>query len=134
MSNEKVYEELIEYENRLHMQNLKRIKTGLWLVLIIPLVFMILLFLTESNKVVFLFLWIASLFLLSAYLVLIEYTDYKIQNTIKKLTDRQTEVKSVLETDLSNKERRFKQVKQSIVSTLTDAITLDDETTDEEDE
>ena len=65
---EQMYEMLVTYERKIHEKNQKRISIGLKCIIIIPLIFLFLLFWTESNKVVFLILWIVSLFLLAAYL------------------------------------------------------------------
>lgn len=131
---DQIYEELIEYENKIHKQNLKRIKRGLRSIIIIPLIFLFLLFLTESNKVIFLILWITSLFVISAYLIFVEYTDYNVQQIIKELTNRQSEARSLLETDYKNKEELLKQAKASIVSTLSSAFTLDATDSEEKEE
>lgn len=56
----------------------KRIKYGFLCMLIIPLVFLILMFSLDS-KLVFLILWIVSLIALSLYLIVVEYIHDKIQ-------------------------------------------------------
>lgn len=55
---EEMYGKLVAYEQNIHLQNQKRIKIGLKCIAIIPPIFLILLFWTDSNKVVFLILWI----------------------------------------------------------------------------
>jgi hypothetical protein len=42
-------------------------------------------FTMESSKYVFLVLWVASLFVISAYLIYVEYADYKVQETMVEL-------------------------------------------------
>jgi hypothetical protein len=42
----------------------------------------VLLFLTNSSKIIFLVLWIVSLFLIAVYLIYVEYADYKIQEQL----------------------------------------------------
>ena len=59
----------------------KRIKYGFLCMLIIPLVFLILMFSLDS-KLVFLVLWIVSLIALSVYLIVVEYIQDKIQRQI----------------------------------------------------
>ena len=75
---EEMYGKLVAYEQNIHLQNQKRIKIGLKCIAIIPPIFLILLFWTDSNKVVFLILWIVSLFALATYLILVEYVDYNL--------------------------------------------------------
>ena len=66
---EEIFQKVLDYEQTLHEKNRKRIKIGLKCIWIVPLFFLALLFLTGSNKVIFLILWIVSLFALSIYLI-----------------------------------------------------------------
>ena len=54
-------------------------------IIIIPLIFLALLFFTGSSKVIFLILWIVSLFILAAYLITVEYMDYNLMERMAKL-------------------------------------------------
>ena len=54
-----------EFSHTLHERNQKRIKAGLWCIAIIPMIFLILLLHMESSKVVYLLLWVISLFLIN---------------------------------------------------------------------
>lgn len=88
MSNDKyrkAYNMVIEYEKEAHRKNQKRIAVGLKLIIIIPLIFLALLFFTGSSKVIFLILWIVSLFILAAYLITVEYMDYNLMERMTKL-------------------------------------------------
>ena len=88
MSNDKyrkAYNTVIEYEKEAHRKNQKRIAVGLKLIIIIPLIFLALLFFTGSSKVIFLILWIVSLFILAAYLITVEYMDYNLMERMAKL-------------------------------------------------
>lgn len=88
MSNDKyrkAYNMVIEYEKEAHRKNQKRIAVGLKLIIIIPLIFLAMLFFTGSSKVVFLILWIVSLFILAAYLITVEYMDYNLMERMAKL-------------------------------------------------
>lgn len=82
---EEMYQKLVNYEQQIHAKNQKRIRIGLRCIILIPLIFLILLFWTDSNKVVFLILWITSLFALAVYLIGVEYMDYNLQETLQKL-------------------------------------------------
>lgn len=73
------YEKIMQYQRGLHEKNQMRIKTGIKLVIIIPLIFLIVMFRLDSSKVIFLILWIVSLFGISAYLISVEYMDYQVQ-------------------------------------------------------
>lgn len=50
---EKLYDMLLGYEQEIHKKNQKRIRIGLRCLIIIPLIFLALLFWTESSKIVF---------------------------------------------------------------------------------
>ena len=81
---QEMYEKLMDYESSLHEINQKRIKIGLRCIYIIPLIFLVLLFITDSSKIIFLVLWIASLFGIAIYLIGVEYVDYKLQEKMNE--------------------------------------------------
>lgn len=89
---EKVYHMVMDYEEHLHEKNQKRIRIGLKCIIIIPLIFLALLFWTQSNKVIFLILWIVSLFALAVYLIGVEYMDYNLMENVQKLKNDGDEV------------------------------------------
>lgn len=107
---EQMYEMLVDYERKIHEKNQKRIRIGLKCILIIPLIFLILLFWTESNKVIFLILWIVSLFAIAAYLILVEYMDYNLQEKLHEISDGEgeSEVKNLIGQELEEAEENFK--------------------------
>lgn len=107
---EQMYEMLVDYERKIHEKNQKRIRIGLKCILIIPLIFLILLFWTESNKVIFLILWIVSLFAIAAYLILVEYMDYNLQEKLHEISDGESggEVKNLIGQELKEAEENFK--------------------------
>lgn len=86
---EKLYDMMLEYEEEIHKKNQKRIKIGMKCLLIIPMIFLILLLLTQSSKLVFLILWIVSLFILAAYLIFVEYSDDKLQQKLSEISNRE---------------------------------------------
>lgn len=59
----------------------KLIRCGFTCMIVIPIIFLVLMFSLES-KLIFLILWIISLIALSAYLICIEYIHYKIQQQL----------------------------------------------------
>lgn len=100
-----IYEKMVLYQQNLHEQNQRRIKVGLRCIYIIPAIFLILLFLTNSSKIIFLVLWIVSLFLIAIYLIYVEYADYKIQEQMHAIEGEEgKEVESLI--DLSPVEER----------------------------
>ena len=85
---QEMYEKLMDYESSLHEINQKRIKIGLRCIYIIPLIFLALLFITDSSKIIFLVLWIASLFGIAIYLIGVEYVDYKLQEKMNEISGK----------------------------------------------
>lgn len=106
-----IYDMIIEYERKIHIKNEKRIKIGLRCIIIIPMIF--LLFVTESSKVIFLILWIVSLFVIASYLIAVEYMDYNLQKKIKEFTgDEDAEFDGLLGDDLMQVHETLKRIKQ----------------------
>ena len=99
---EQSYEKIMEYENRVHEKNQQRIKIGIRLVIIIPLIFLAVMFKLDSSKVVFLVLWIVSLFAISLYLIVVEYMDYQMQEKLKEFgfKDEDSDIKGLLNDNL----------------------------------
>ena len=75
------------YYEKEHKRNKDRIKYGIIAMLIIPIIFLILLFVVNSSKVIFLVMWIASVFIISGYLIAIEYKDYNMSENLKGIID-----------------------------------------------
>ena len=59
---EESYRRIMEYQNEEHLRNQKKIRWGIRCVILIPMIFLMLMFSMDSSKVVFLVLWIVSLF------------------------------------------------------------------------
>lgn len=82
-----MYDKLVGYEKTIHEQNQKRIKIGLRCIYIIPLFFLVLLMIVpDSSKIIFLVLWIVSLFAIAVYLIRVEYVDYKLQEKMNEIS------------------------------------------------
>lgn len=81
--------QLVKEEEQLHVENQKRIKAGIQCLIWIPMFFLLLLFLTESEKVIFLVLWVVSLFVLAGYLIYIEYIDFQAQERLQRYMEQE---------------------------------------------
>lgn len=136
--NEKKYEEMynkmLEFEASTHEKNMRRIKAGIVCIFVIPLVFLILMFLTDSSKPVFLTLWIVSLYAIATYLIGVEYADYKLQKnlaTFRGEDEEEVEVKALIGQNLENIEETLREVRSNALA----AFSSKEETTvTEEDE
>lgn len=93
---EELFHAIMEYEKEAHKKNQKRIKIGIHCLIWIPLIFLALLFATDSSKVIFLVLWIASLFVIASYLIYVEYSDFKMQERITTISNRELDDVNVL--------------------------------------
>ena len=69
---EKLYKDLIEDLEEMHRNNSRRTSAALKSLLIVPTIFLILLFLTNSSKTIFLVLGIVSMFIIASVLIVIE--------------------------------------------------------------
>lgn len=85
------YLQLLSFEEEKHKQNQEKIRIGIKFLFWVPLVFLALMFLTDSSKVIFLVLWIASLFGIAAYLIYAEYSDFELQEKIRRYKESEDE-------------------------------------------
>ena len=87
-----LYQALLQEVLQFHNGNQRRIRKGMLSLLLVPLVFLVLLFLSEGSRVIFLLLWIVSMFGIAAYLIAVEYLDYEMQNKVKRITKKEVEL------------------------------------------
>lgn len=98
-ANDSILSQVLEYRDTAHAENIKKIKTGIKCIFTVPAFFLILLFLTGSSKIIFLVMWIVSLFIIAAYLIHVEYSDYKIQEMVNSLQDSDKDLDSLIDID-----------------------------------
>lgn len=125
-----IYGELANFQGKLHAQNLKRIHIGLLCVLIIPMIFLALMFITDSNKVIWLILWIVSLFAISAYLIVVEYGDYNLQHRINSITGNEAEPVPLLESGINGMNGKIASVKaeaRDILASAKESVKIDED-------
>ncbi len=94
-----VLQKVVEYRDTKHAENVQKIKAGVKCIFTVPVIFLILLFLTDSSRIIFLVLWITSLFIIAAYLIHVEYSDYKIQEMVNSLQDDTNDIDSLIDID-----------------------------------
>ena len=75
----------MDLQQQVHQRNQKKIKVGLKVNILLPLVFLVISFITDRSKLVFLVLWIVSLFGIAFYLLYVEYMDFELQEQLKEL-------------------------------------------------
>ena len=76
---EQLYTQLLSRSEILHENNKKRIRYGVILLLLLPFILGFIIWITDSNKIVFLILWIICMFAISVYLISVEYLDDSIK-------------------------------------------------------
>ena len=84
-----VLAEITAFAENMHTKNQHKKNICLRCMMIIPLVFMVLMFTMDTAKVVYLLLWVISLFIFCAYLIIIDYIDDKLA---RKLNDLNIEI------------------------------------------
>lgn len=77
-----LYDKYTDYVRTTHERNQQKIKSGLKVNILLPLVFLAISFITKTSKLFFLIMWILSLFGIAIYLVYIEYMDFKMQQLL----------------------------------------------------
>ena len=110
---EQMYRAMLDYEEKAHLRNMKRIRVGLACLVFVPIAFLILMFMTDSSKPLFLMLWIISLYGIAIYLIVVEYADHKLQEKLAQIRgDEEVEVKALIGQHMENVEETLKSVKE----------------------
>ena len=91
------YNDLSSYANELHENNKKRVKISGIVLVLLPVVLGVIRWLTDSDKIVFLVIWVLCMFAVSAYLVSVEYMDNLIRKRLGELTGKQEEYDSLID-------------------------------------
>ena len=89
---QQLYGRLLDEVKLLHERIKVGIRQGLKMLLIVPLLFMVVMFLTQGSKGIFLVLWIVSTFVLAAFLIALEYVDHGIQKRLEEITGMENEL------------------------------------------
>ena len=88
---EELYQQLLERGLDMHVHNKRRIRNGMILLLLLPVILGVILWVTGSDKIVFLIIWVLCMFALSIYLISIEYIDDSVEKTLEEVTDREAD-------------------------------------------
>ena len=118
---EELYSELLGRGEQLHESNKKRIRRGIGVLIALPFILYFILWMTDSDKVVFLLIWVLIMFVVSAYLISIEYLDSSVEKTLRDVIDAEEEFDELLpHSDLQEKireriaERRLERMSEEI--------------------
>lgn len=109
---EKMYRAMMEYEDRTHLKNKHRIRVGIACLVFVPIFFLVLMFMTDSSKPLFLMLWIISLYGIAVFLILVEYADHKLQKRLAQFRgEEEVEVRALIGQHMENMEETLRNVK-----------------------
>lgn len=86
---EELYDRLLREVSTLHHNNRRRIRIGMKMLVAVTVGLMLLMFLSQGNKIFSLMLWIFSMFAVAAYLIAVEYADYELQKKLEYITQMQ---------------------------------------------
>lgn len=86
---EELYDRLLREVSTLHRNNRRRILIGMKMLVAVTVGLMLLMFLSQGNKIFSLMLWIFSMFAVAAYLIAVEYADYELQKKLEYITQMQ---------------------------------------------
>ena len=89
---QQLYGRLLDEVKLLHERIKVGIRQGLKMLVIVPLLFMVVMFLTQGSKGIFLVLWIVSTFVIAAFLIALEYVDHGIQKRLEEITGMENEL------------------------------------------
>ena len=88
---EELYNRLLERGVALHENNKKRIRIGLIFLIVFTVLMILIRMMTDSDRVVFMILWVVGMFAASIYLISVEYIDDSIQKTLEDVSEREAD-------------------------------------------
>ena len=93
---EELYNRLLERGMALHENNKRRIRAGLIFLGVFTVLMILIRLITDSDRVVFMILWVVGMFAASIYLISVEYIDDSIQKTLEEVSDREADFGELL--------------------------------------
>jgi hypothetical protein len=93
---EDLYNRLLDRGMALHESNKKRIRVGLVLLGLFTVLMILIRLITDSDRVVFMILWVVGMFIISIYLISVEYIDSSLNKTLVEVTEREMEFSELL--------------------------------------
>ena len=93
---EELYNKLLDRGMALHESNKKRIRTGLIFLAVFTVLMILIRLITDSDRVVFMILWLVGMFAISIYLISVEYIDDSIRKTLEDVSEREADFGELL--------------------------------------
>ena len=130
---EQLCTDMREYALTLHERNRKTLRAGTIALVVIPVILGLVRWLTHSDKVVFLLLWVFCIVILCAFLITVEYLDYSVQKRLEELTEQETDFDTLLNVEgpkgqiASHVRERVEEITKSRVAELKRAGAISEE-------
>ena len=102
---EALYDRLLERGEALHRSNTIRIRAGLIFLAVFTVSMILIRWITDSDRVVFMVIWVIGMFAASIYLISVEYIDSTIQKTLEEVTERETHFDELIPDTEAGRER-----------------------------
>ena len=102
---EELYNRLLERGITLHENNKKRIRIGLIFLIVFTVLMILIRLITDSDRVVFMILWVVGMFAISIYLISVEYIDDSIRKTLEDVSEREADFGELLPDSEQMRER-----------------------------
>lgn len=93
---EELYNRLLERGMALHAGNKKRIRAGLIFLIVFTVLMILIRYVTDSDRVVFMILWVVGMFAASVYLISVEYIDDSLRKTLEEVSEREADFGELL--------------------------------------
>lgn len=91
-----LYTDIWLFSLDLHKRHKRRIKIGIIVMLLLPVILGLIRWLTHSDKIAFLLIYVICLFAVGIYLIAIEYLDDQIWKTLRSMTDSEADFNSLI--------------------------------------
>lgn len=105
---ETLYTGMQDHVKHIHERNRSRIKYGTIILILLPLILGLIRWLTDSDKALFLLIWVFCLFAVAIYLIGVEYLDHTVRKSMAELTDEEAEPDSLIGLDIDAAQAREK--------------------------
>ena len=102
---EELYNKLLDRGMALHEGNKKRIRIGLIFLAVFTVLMILIRLITDSDRVVFMILWVVGMFAISIYLISVEYIDDSIRKTLEDVSEREADFGELLPDSEQMRER-----------------------------
>ena len=89
---EELYKRLLEKSVALHESNKRRIRNGLIQLGVFTVLMILIRLITNSDRVVFMIIWVIGMFAISIYLIGVEYLDDAVRKTLEEVSEREADM------------------------------------------